>query len=432
MPQKSSDQKSLGLSVYLGMAKYAEPLTDRMKQKAVSAGEEDPVRISERHGKSELARGKSQLVWLHAADFGQSLPLIELIGRLSLELPEAQFLVTTTGLVHEGAMTARLPINAVHQYLPYDSPRAVHSFLEHWRPDICIWSENQLKPVLVKEVSGFGVPLVFVNAGISSKTNKKMRWMPGVLSPVLNSFSEILPVDPEAAENLYKLGVAKEKVTIAGVLCEGSTALPHDEAERARISKQFHGRPVWLAAHVHPDEERLILEAHKTASRLTHRLLTILSPEDPGQIPGLVKALNQSGLNYARRSQPESLSPLTNVLLGDVPGELGLWYRIASVSFVGSSLCPAGGRNPFEPAALGSAVIHGPRVENFADSYLKLARAGAAVEIHSVESLAEAISEVMSPDKAAEMAHAAWRVCSDGADVTDKIMASILSHLDRL
>ncbi|MCP5086775.1 MAG: 3-deoxy-D-manno-octulosonic acid transferase [Rhodobacteraceae bacterium] len=429
MPQKTSDQKSLGLSVYLGMAKYTEPLTERMKQKNTSDGAADPLRANERQGQPSLARNEGRLIWLHAENLGQSLSLLDLIGRLSSELADAQFLVTTADLVPEAVIAARLPEKTVHQYLPNDSPRAVASFMKHWRPEICLWSENKLMPVLIKEVADAQVPLIFLNAGLSAKTVKKLRWMPGVSSPVLNSFAEILAVDREAAEYFRKLGASGERVIVAGVLSEGSAALSHDEGERSRISRQLHDRPVWLAAHVHPEEQDLVLLAHKNTLRVMHRILTIISPEDSSQIDSLVSGLEKSGLNFARRSRPESLTPLTEVLLCDVPGELGLWYRIASVSFVGGSLCSAGGRNPFEPAALGSAILHGPNVENFADSYVKLAQEGAAVEVRSPDSLAEAIGEVMAPDRAAQMAHAGWQVCSEGAEVTDRVMDAVLRHL---
>ena len=102
---------------------------------------------------------------------------------------------------------------------------------------------------------------------------------------------------------------------------------------------------------------------------------------------------------------------------------MGLWYRIASVSFVGGILVDVGGHNPFEPALLGSAILHGPHVRNFVDGYRRLARgrrrgAGRAREAE----LAEALVATMAPDRAAEMAAAAWAACSEGAEVTDAVL----------
>ncbi|MCP4248150.1 MAG: hypothetical protein GY778_13985 [bacterium] len=112
-------------------------------------------------------------------------------------------------------------------------------------------------------------------------------------------------------------------------------------------------------------------------------------------------------------------------------GELGLWYRLSPISFVGGSLEPVGGHNPFEPAALGSAILHGPYVLNFVDIFQRLAEAKASRLVTAPDTLAEAVNDLLNPDRAAEMAHAAWEVCSAGADVTDKALDMLFDHLDR-
>ena len=430
MSEKASDQKSLGLSVYSGLAKYATPLAERRGQRSVVKGEEDAARIQERYGNSPIARAGGLLIWLHCSDLGHSLALMGLMGRLKAVYPGATFLLTTSERVSEQVMAVRLPVGAIHQYAPYDIPRAVESFLAHWQPDICLWAEDRLMPVLFQETIARNIPAVYLNAGAPSRSFRRLRWMPGVASSVINLFSAILATDEEAASGLQKLGASPDKISVAGVVREGSIPLPANEAMRSHVARQLQGRPVWLAAHVNESEEDMVIEAHKMAQRSTHRLLTIISPLKHERISGLSAKLVDSGLNFLRRSDWSSLTPLTEVLLADVPNELGLWYRIASVSLVGNSLTNEGrGGNPGEPAALGSAIIHGPHVEDFADSFFRLASVGAAVEILSVESLAEAISELMSPDKAAEMAHAAWVANSEGAEVTDQVIEVVVELL---
>jgi 3-deoxy-D-manno-octulosonic-acid transferase len=141
--------------------------------------------------------------------------------------------------------------------------------------------------------------------------------------------------------------------------------------------------------------------------------------------------LRGRGLQLAQRSRGEPIGADTDVYLADTLGEMGLWYRIASVSFVGGSLADVGGHNPFEPALLGSAILYGPHVRNFQDAYRRLAEAGAAVLVRSAPELAEALVATMAPDRAAAMAAAAWQVCSEGAAVTDTVLAAIGRYLDR-
>ena len=106
-----------------------------------------------------------------------------------------------------------------------------------------------------------------------------------------------------------------------------------------------------------------------------------------------------------------------------------MWYRIAPVTFMGGSLVDYGGHNPFEPAALGSAIIHGPHVHRVADIYQRLWKVNATVKVKSGQDLIAALGKVLSPDKAAEMAHAAWEVSSSGAEVTDRALDLLAEYL---
>jgi 3-deoxy-D-manno-octulosonic-acid transferase len=109
---------------------------------------------------------------------------------------------------------------------------------------------------------------------------------------------------------------------------------------------------------------------------------------------------------------------------------MGLWFRLAPISFLGRSLSPDGGANPYEAAALGSAVIHGPNVGNYRRAYAKLSESSACIQVRDGEELSEAVDALLSPDVAARLAHEAWAVCSSGADVTDRVRDMIFTALE--
>ncbi len=48
-------------------------------------------------------------------------------------------------------------------------------------------------------------------------------------------------------------------------------------------------------------------------------------------------------------------------------GELGLFFRLTQIVFIGGSLVPVGGHNLIEPAMLGCVVLYGPHMHNFQD-----------------------------------------------------------------
>ena len=166
----------------------------------------------------------------------------------------------------------------------------------------------------------------------------------------------------------------------------------------------------------------MVLAAHARARRALPMLALILAPRHPARGDALAEMMRGRGLTVAQRSKGEAIGPDTDVYLADTLGEMGLWYRIASVSFVGGSLVEVGGHNPFEPALLGSAILFGPHVRNFVDGYRRLSDAGAAVLVRSEGELAEALVATIAPDRAAEMAAAAWAACSEGAEVTDAVL----------
>ena len=117
-------------------------------------------------------------------------------------------------------------------------------------------------------------------------------------------------------------------------------------------------------------------------------------------------ALAGKGLTVAQRSRGNPLLHEIDVYLADTLGELGLFYRLAPVAFLGGSLIPHGGQNPIEPTRLAAAVLHGPHVHNFTDIYAALDAAVPGAEVSDAASLADAVAALID-DPAAIAARAA-------------------------
>ena len=99
--------------------------------------------------------------------------------------------------------------------------------------------------------------------------------------------------------------------------------------------------------------------------------------------------LRAKGHDFNMRSRNE-LPGKSDIYLADTIGELGLFYALCPITFVGGSLVPHGGQNPIEPIMHGSLVISGPKVHNFAEAYEELRAAGGCVKIESAEELVAA------------------------------------------
>lgn len=410
-----------------GGRRYAE----RKLRERLEVGKEEPARIDERRGIAGRDRPEGPLVWFHAASVGESLAILELIRRLLEEDPALHVMVTTGTVTSARVMGERLPERAFHQYVPLDARAYVAAFLDHWQPDVAIWTESELWPALIVETHARGITMLMLNARMSQASYDKWRWVRGMARALLNRFETAFVQDDSTLGHLRRLGMAQSRMHVLGTLKEGAAALPCNEDDRSAFAAALGGRPVWLAASTHDGEERMVLDAHRIARRSSPRLMLILVPRHPERGDELAALLQTDGWRFTRRAADEMPDDETQVYLADTLGELGLWYRLAPISFVGGSMVPIGGHNPFEPAGLGSSILHGPYVSNFAEIYQRFGQAGAARLVSAPNRLAEQVAVLLNPDEAAKMAAAAWEVISTGAEVTDRAVDLVLDRLDQ-
>lgn len=429
--QPKVPRMSAALRIYRAVSRRSGRVAWRLLERRRDEGKEDPHRLGERTGIAGLPRPEGRLVWFHAASVGEAMSLLELLRRLSQDRPDLTCLVTTVTLTSARFLADRLPERCIHQFAPVDVGPWVVRFLEHWRPDLAVWTESELWPATLAEVEARGIPMVLINARISARSYRRWRALRGFARALLTKFDRILAQDRLAGDQFRALGADPARLTVTGSLKEGAAPLPHDEAERVRIARALARRPVWLAASTHSGEEEIVLAVHAAARRAWPLLVLILAPRHPVRGDGLADMLRARGIQVAQRSKGEAIDADTHVYLADTLGEMGLWYRIASVSFVGGSLVEVGGHNPFEPALLGCAILHGPHVRNFVDAYARLSAAGAAIEVGGEAGLEDALIATLPPDRAAAMAAAGWEACSDGAEVTDQVLEVLADYIDR-
>ena len=422
-------KRSFALWCYYQLMKRADRLVERRLRSRLLMGKEDPERLEERLGISLAERPTGNLIWFHAASVGESLSLVELIKRISSSQPDYNFLITTGTITSAKLILSRLPSNAVHQYIPVDTPKAVEKFLDRWRPSLAIWTESEFWPNLISFTSARDIPMILINARISEKSYRRWRFFKKSLKNLIEKFNYSLIQDEKTVKYFSKIGISSNNFELTGTLKEGSAALPHSEIEQVEISKQILNRPVWLAASTHEGEEKLIAAAHRHASKASQGLLLIIVPRHPERGLEIASILAKENFKICLRSKKDKISSDTQIYIADTLGELGLWYRVAPVSFVGGSFVPIGGHNPFEPAALGSAILHGPYVENFKEIYNRLNVAGAAVKIEEASELGVKLIETLSPENAAKLAQSAWEVSSNGAEITDRAIKLIYENL---
>ena len=423
--------KSLPLSLHLYRVACAlfRPIAPLFLFIRSRSGKEDNTRISERRGGPTRARPPGHLVWLHGASVGESVSLIPIVYALT----ERKFSVlVTSGTVNSArVLERRLPPGALHQYIPLDMPGYVYGFLAHWRPDLAIFAESELWPNLILETHARDISIVLVNARMSERSFRRWSMMRGMARTLLSCVDICLAQTQTDAERLSRLGAPS--VTIAGNLKFDVEAPPASPIKLSAMKGLVGGRPVWLAASTHPGEDALILEAHQILKRRVRGILTIIAPRHPERGRNIAAIATRAGFHASLRSSGFVPDASTDIYVADTIGEMGLFYRLAPIVFMGGSLVPHGGQNPIEPAKLGAALIHGPHTENFHDIYSELDRAGGSITVRDANTLAECVvGMIAQPSEMRLVARASADTVTRLGGALDRIMSEIAPYLVKM
>jgi 3-deoxy-D-manno-octulosonic-acid transferase len=379
------------LRVYRQAMRLARPLVGQLLDARARRGKEDPLRLGERLGRASAIRPPGPLAWLHAVSVGESLSLLPLTQRLSQARPDLGLLITSGTRASAELLGARLPVSAIHQYAPVDTPGVARAFLDHWRPDVGLFAESELWPNLILEARDRGVRLGLVSARITARSARAWSARPAAARAVLGAFDLILAQDAASEERLTGLGAR-----VAGRLNlkRLGAPLPADQSELERLRGRIGDRPVVAAVSTHAPEEALIAQA---ARSLASDVLLIIAPRHRERGEAIVADL--AGRKLARRSAGAPLEADTEIYLADTLGEIGLWLRLADLAVMGGSFGEAiGGHNPLEPARLGVPLIAGPDLANFTDLYAELALAGGAILVADQAGLAAELALLMGDE----------------------------------
>ncbi|MBI1777163.1 MAG: 3-deoxy-D-manno-octulosonic acid transferase [Proteobacteria bacterium] len=406
-------------ALYRGLSGIGGPLIELYLRHRRRRGKEDGARLGERRGVASRARPPGTLLWVHAASLGEAQSALALIERLLAEPARPEVLVTTGTPASAAVMAERLPPGAFHQFVPVDRVAWVERFLDHWRPDLALWIESELWPNLVLETASRGIPMVLVNARLSERSLAGWRRFPGLIRPMLASFRLVLAQSKADGERLAGLGAGT--LEVLGNLKFAAGALAVDPGQQQGLAAALGERPRWLAANTHEGEESAALAVHRRLAR--PGLLTMVAPRHPKRGEAIAALIRASGLTLARRSQGELPGNGTDIYLMDTLGEMGLFYALSGIAFIGGSLAPIGGHNPLEAAHFDTAILVGPDRRNNGAAVEALLSADAALAVSDETSLAAAIASLIDdPARRQALARAAASVIGAHQGVLDSVL----------
>lgn len=377
------------LKAYRFLTNIARPIAPLILSRRVRRGKEDPERQNERLGIASAPRPDGQLIWFHAASVGETNAVLPLIARLEQTYPNAKVLLTTGTVTSAQLAKERLPSTAIHQYVPLDSPQFVSHFLDHWRPDLALFTESEIWPNLILQSAARDIPLMLLNGRMSKKSYRSWRRQSGLSIPLFSRFDLILAQNDVLADRFRLLGAPQARSV--GNLKIDCPAPPVDQEKLAQLKEAAGERPILVAASTHPGEDEIVADAHSTLRKTFPDLLTVIIPRHPERGEAIAAMLTARGIPCSRRALGALPDSAHEIYIADTMGELGTFYSLSPIAFIGGSLVPRGGQNPIEAVKLGAAVIVGPHRYNFKDAYKEMIRLKGCKEIKSAAALADSV-----------------------------------------
>ena len=335
-------------------------------------------------------------LWLHAVSVGEVNAAAPLVNALRRERPDLRLLVTTITPTGSARVRALWGDAVEHVYLPYDLPGAVGRFIEHFRPTAALILETELWPNLLFGCRERGIPTYILNARLSARSLRGYRVLAPLIGRALRTVRTVAAQSHADARRFVRLGARAEQVLETGNL-KYDMAVPEGLAAFAeKFRAQSGGRPAWIAASTHEGEETAVVAMHRRLRGHWPDLLLLWAPRHPERFRAVVDHAHAAGWQVATRKLTRWPGASDGVFVIDTLGELMHFYSCSDLAFVGGSLQDIGGHNLLEPAAVGTAIVTGPHLHNFAEIARKLDEAGALRIGADADAVADALEQLLA------------------------------------
>lgn len=396
--------------------------------------------IGERFGFYPIHSNKP-VIWLHAVSVGETRATQSLVNRLRSSYPHHQILLTHTTPTGRVASEQLYGDSVLRVYLPYDYPFAVNNFLRHFHPQLGILMETEIWFNLIHACHQQRVPLLLLNARMSEKSRRGYARFARLTRNALGELTSIAAQTTDDAARLTNLG-AKNVLVIGNLKFDIDP--PSSMLELGRHMREQFGttRKIFLAASTREGEEALLVDALQNI-RIPGLLLVIV-PRHPQRFNVVADLLEQRGIPFLRRSNivqagrsgegnadyQQAVPSEVQVVLGDSMGEMFAYYVAADLAFIGGSLLPFGGQNLIEACAVGTPVLVGPQMYNFAEATRLAISAGAAIQVSDVAGLVVESQRIfLNPVTRNDMRQQCFKFVESNRGATEKSLQLVKQQL---
>lgn len=417
--------------MYPGIFLYLKIRQKRGKESA------DPKRFKERFGFSSVARPNGKLVWFHGASLGEINSAMSFMNDMIKRYPNVKILITYASSNADKVFSRKLKDNSdfICQYIPVDVPFCVERFMRYWKPSIGFFIDSELWPSLLSSTNKHRIPMFLLNSRITQQTFKNFSNFFGrkMFNEMMSAFNFIFATS-KTDEKFLKLLMpldTHQKIKMFESLKYSAPPLVPNEAKLREIQEMIGNRLRWVAASTHKTdiaEEHGVFAAHAEIIKQYPDSLLILCPRQYNRTPEICDIAKKYNLSYAIRSKDEKVTDKTNVYIVDTLGEMGIFYSITDIVFIGRSLVNLGGSNPIEPMQLKSVTITGRYYQNFKDIIDEMLEKQVIVGLRNSKQLGEIVKRCFDKeniDDLNDIIKRSYDFVMSKANVKEKIFETI-------
>lgn len=362
-------------------------------------GKEDIRRVKERFVIGKHRQDNRFLVWIHAASVGESMIALNLVDNISKRYPDIRFLVTSWTQSSAKILSSKLPKIAIHQLLPIDNIIFTKIFLKNWQPNLGIFIESELWPATINEAAK-ECKLLLVNARMSDKSFESWKKRKGFFQLIVKNFNKVIVQSERDLQKFNELGISN--TTNLGNIKFANEKLPVNQEELVKLSEHLRDKRVIVFASTHPEDEEIILPIIKNLKKQVTDCYIILIPRHPERVKSILDNCIAQDLSATAKSQNDLPVLTDDLYIVDKFGEMGLFFSVASISFIGGSF-KQGGHNILEAAHFSNCIIFGPDMSKNTDIAKGVLQSKAAIQIKSDEELLNTLKYLLDPSNSIEL-----------------------------
>ena len=356
-------------------------------------GKEDKKRFKEKFCFPSKKRVTGNLIWFHGSSVGELLSILPLVYELEKNQSIKQILITSSTLSSAEIFKKFKFKKTIHQFFPIDFIIYSYKFLNYWKPTIAVFVESEIWPSIFKVLKKKNTPLLLLNARVTKKTFNRWNYIKIFSNSVFKNISKAYPQNNETFNYLKRLNISKIKIigNLKFININQDKLVKQDKT----LSKNLDNRKIWCASSTHPGEEIICSRVHLNLKKKYKDLLTIIIPRHIHRVDKIVKEIESLNLNVVKHSSNSKNLKDTDIYLVDTYGETKKFYQASNIVFMGKSLTGKGGQDPLEPTMYNAAVLHGPNISNFADTYKFLEKLRITHRVNGINSLTNIVNKLM-------------------------------------